>query len=547
LEPLLGSKRATARAEEIGPGNPFQRENKAAEIRHDAEQFNLNLPIVNHPANDDEQRYPNRIGNFSKNLKHNPVNGEVIPSAYNAFRAALELGTFAAFESLQANGHFGCPDPSRQRRLVNPLAGLAFDLEGKDSQKTHLPAAPSFRSGEEAAEMTELYWMALLRDVPFTQYETNPLANAAAEDLSRYSTEHYKGPRNSSGDVTPQLLFRDKLPGATVGPYISQFFLQPTTMFGAQDIDMRVTTSRPNINYGTTFQSWLDIQNGCWPAVLTQLDGKRFIYNGRALGQFVHIDALHQAYFIACLNLLGNGYPWSVRNPYGQTPDGGAGAPLPPNTPGAKAQTAFGTFGGPWFLTIVPEVSTRALQAVWFYKWFVHRRLRPEEFGGRVHVHLSGVEDYPINGQLFESPALDLVKAKTGTWLLPLAFAEGSPIHPSFGAGHATVAGACVTILKALFDGSAEIINPMMPNATGTGLVHYIGEPLTVEGELNKIASNVATGRNIAGVHWRSDGVDSLELGEEIAISILKDGKERYAEPFNGFRFRKFNGEMITV
>jgi len=31
--------------------------------------------------------------------------------------------------------------------------------------------------------------------------------------------------------------------------------------------------------------------------------------------------------------------------------------------------------------------------------------------------------------------------------LLPMAFPEGSPIHPAYGAGHATVAGACVTIL----------------------------------------------------------------------------------------------------
>jgi hypothetical protein len=37
--------------------------------------------------------------------------------------------------------------------------------------------------------------------------------------------------------------------------------------------------------------------------------------------------------------------------------------------------------------------------------------------------------------------------------LLPMAFQEGSPMHPSYGAGHATVAGACVTILKAFFDG----------------------------------------------------------------------------------------------
>jgi hypothetical protein len=43
----------------------------------------------------------------------------------------------------------------------------------------------------------------------------------------------------------------------------------------------------------------------------------------------------------------------------------------------------FGTFGGPHILALLTEVSTRALKAVWYQKWLVHRRLRPEEFGGR--------------------------------------------------------------------------------------------------------------------------------------------------------------------
>jgi hypothetical protein len=37
------------------------------------------------------------------------------------------------------------------------------------------------------------------------------------------------------------------------------------------------------------------------------------------------------------------------------------------------------------------------------------------------------------------------------------------------------------------------------------------------------LASNIAIRRNMAGVHYRSDYVDSLKLGEQIAISILED------------------------
>jgi len=128
-----------------------------------------------------------------------------------------------------------------------------------------------------------------------------------------------------------------------------------------------------------------------------------------------------------------------------------------------------------------------------------------------------------------------------------MAFPEGSPMHTAYGAGHATVAGACVTILKAWFDESAIISNPVVPSSDGTTLEPYVGPPLTVGGELNKLASNISQGRNIAGVHWRTDATESNLLGEEVAISILSDQRATYNEPFNGFTFTKFDGTKITV
>jgi hypothetical protein len=44
------------------------------------------------------------------------------------------------------------------------------------------------------------------------------------------------------------------------------------------------------------------------------------------------------------------------------------------------------------------------------------------------------------------------VHSLNGSYLMPMAFPEGCSQHPSYGAGHATVAGACTTILKAFFD-----------------------------------------------------------------------------------------------
>jgi hypothetical protein len=104
-----------------------------------------------------------------------------------------------------------------------------------------------------------------------------------------------------------------------------------------------------------------------------------------------------------------------------------------------------------------------------------------------------------------------------------------------------------VTILKAFFDETAIIQNPVVSTPNGSGTDPYTGPDLTVGGELNKIASNVATGRNIAGVHWRSDAVESLNLGEAVAIGILKDQRGLYAENFGGYTFTKFDGTTITV
>jgi hypothetical protein len=131
-----------------------------------------------------------------------------------------------------------------------------------------------------------------------------------------------------------------------------------------------------------------------------------------------------------------------------------------------------------------------------------------------------------------------------------MAFPEGCPQHPSYGSGHATVAGACVTIIKAFFDENHVLPNPVVPSDDGTSLSPYTGSDaglLTVRGESNKIASNVAFGRNIAGVHWRTDAEEAMKLGEAVAISILHDQKASYNEAFSGFTFTKFDGTKVTV
>jgi hypothetical protein len=541
-----------AYADDTGPQGGRERAERAEEIRKRAAEAESNVDIPHHQDNNDEERYPNRIGNFSKCLKHDPTTGEVEPRAYQALLGAISTGRFSDFEALATNGHFGSADPTKQRRLVNPGSGYAYDLEGTDSHQLTLRPAPAFASAQEAGEMAELYWMALLRDVNFADYATSPLVCEAADDLSKLSD--FRGPK-VGGRVTPQTLFRDNYPGCTVGPYISQFLLQPVN-FGSQRIDTRMVAVAPGVDYMTNFASWLDVQNGVNTPPIPTLGGYVFCRNGRDLSHYVNIDALFEAYFVSCVNLLSNGYLANVGNPYGRVIDGGAGRPrnstLDPN--GSLAQVGFGTFGGPACLTLACEPSTRALKDVWYQKWLVHRRLRPEEFGGRVEVERLGRRNYPIHRDLTKtSSVLSSVFSQYGSHLLPMAFPEGSPMHTSYGSGHATVAGAAVAMLKATFDETQVIRNPVVPNPADGGqtLIPYVapsGEPpLTVGGELNKVVSNVSQGRNIAGVHWRSDATESNALGEAATISMLWDVRRTFSEPFSGYTFTKYDGTTITV
>ncbi len=115
--------------------------------------------------------------------------------------------------------------------------------------------------------------------------------------------------------------------------------------------------------------------------------------------------------------------------------------------------------------------------------------------------------------------------------------------------GHGTVAGACVTILKAFFDADASINDVLQASSDGKSLETYPmpkGQRLTVGGELNKLAANIAVGRSFAGVHYASDNTESLLIGEEIAIGLLEEQKLTFAENFS-MTLPKFDGTTIRI
>jgi len=522
----LGSaaKAAPGQSNEATPGlgNGNGRAQQSFNIRRNAAANELNVSIPQEITNGDEQRYSNRIGSYSKGLAHNNI-GEVVPASYHSFLQAIQGGEPQQFEQIQLGGN---------TLLVDPQAGLAFDLEGTDSHQLAIGTPPAVASRAMADTAVENYWMALCRDVNFTQYGNEPISQAAIAELN--SLLAYAGPR----PVTSQNLFRGFTPGDVLGPYVSQFMLLPTS-FGAIPISQMFTTYTPGLDYMTDQASWLAVQNGQGPFAASQADPNlQHLRNGRGIGAYVHVDVLFEAYFIACLKLIDNGAPLDPNNPY----------------VGSKTQTGFGTWGSPHLKTIVAEVSQRALKAVWYQKWFVHRHLRPEAFGGLVHMEKTKQANYPIHPDVLNSQAVAEAFAKYGSYFLPHAFPEGCPQHPSYGQGHGTVAGACATVVKAWFNDLAPLdsvpgVSIMQPSEDGFSLVPYEGADagqLTIGGEMNKLAANIAIGRNQAGVHWRHDYADSLPLGEAVAISVLNDMGRTWNENFEGFGFTKFNGQRIT-
>ena len=131
--------------------------------------------------------------------------------------------------------------------------------------------------------------------------------------------------------------------------------------------------------------------------VQNQIDpNPQHMRNGRGLGAYVHVDVLFEAYFNACLILIDQGAPLDPNNPYASS----------------RTQTGFGTFGAPHLKTLVAEVSQRALKAVWYMKWFVHRHLRPEAYGGLVHMNKTKQANYPLHSDVLNSQAVARVFAE---------------------------------------------------------------------------------------------------------------------------------------
>ncbi|MEQ8290379.1 MAG: vanadium-dependent haloperoxidase [Gammaproteobacteria bacterium] len=470
------------------------------------------LQVPNHINNGDEARYPELFSCFSKGLPHNHI-GDVDKKAYKKLLHAFSTGKPEDFETVPVGG---------PRLLANPQGAIALQLEGADSHHLSMPPAPEFASEEQAAEMAELYWHALCRDIPTSLFDKEKQTIAAISDLKQF--DRFK-------DIDSTRLFRGETPGDRVGPYFSQF-LWKTIPYGAHEILQKYNSPRIGENFMVKPEICLQIQNGAYAQEDLRFEtSTRYIRTGRDIGEWVHIDYPYQGFLNAALILLSYGdNALQLDHPYRDS----------------KTQAGFVTLGGPDILSAVAHASNAALKAAWYQKWLVHRRLRPEAFALCVHNHITGRKEYPIHQKLLECDAIKQVHNKTGFYTLPMAYPEGSPTHPSYPAGHAVIAGACMTVLKAYFNEDFVIPDPVEAYDNGFTIREYRGPDLRVGDELNKLASNISIGRDFAGLHWRSDATEGMKLGEDVTIRLLQDRKETYNESFT-YQFTRLDGTKVII
>ena len=650
-----------------------ERARKAKYTRDLATEVSRLTPQAATQANGEENdhfdsRYP---VNFTKGLLHNKYGLIEFRRDYIDFVEALNTHDHNMLEDVPSAKDrgvaFHCHGVKHDKAIEtkwrgweSPRAGHVYELQGPDAGAVGMAPAPRAGSSELAAEMAEVYAMALLRDVPFTVIcegggqklcASDPNAGSAlisandlvgilgkmpfytgkdtisstpmqtgAYGLNRFERNRREARLLNGAALSSLTLFRGSTPGAMVGPYISQFLLiggnalcsKPSkdgksnfpgtssefdfrdgfVPYGSLVIDQRTMSQKNCLDYMTDWCSWLDVQNG---ANFTELDifekERRFITTPRDLATYVHFDALYEAYLNAALVMLSLGVPTSK------------GFPEP--SPSGK-RTPFATFGNPHILSLVTEIATRCLKAVRRQKFNFHRRCRPEAIGGRLTLVADGAGDkLGCAGEAFQQMHDEIPEEirnaiiqhnhqqnqqamkdmrplecedkctpdyfkdfDASNLLLPMAFPEGSPMHPAYGAGHATVAGGCVTMLKAFFEMfedcnggvERELVytdkdnqeHPIVyvPNA-GNGGKTLIKDPkfkkaLTVQGELDKLAANISIGRNMAGVHYYSDYYDSLRMGERIAVGLLLEQAPTYGDTME-CTFKSFDGDLICI
>ena len=534
---------------------------------------NLNQPDSCCPfdyENEEDTKYKlySYNGLFHKGLIHKTTNGHIDdPADYELMRNSIIDNNQTALATVPLA-------QDNQFKLVNPLASKSTVIIGVPQCGLDFMKPPSMSSHTSGAEMVELYCHVLSRDIPFIDYDTEAIIMPSIlSHMNNSNVIGNLGNYNLAGNpFTRKSIFRGLSDSEQFGPYISQLLFLNVPL-GATSIEQKYSrftsplTAVGRVEWGVDYNEVIKMQNidiGSLPPINQADKLVGYFNNGRALAECVHSDPPFQWYINAAMILSSLG---AEQNP---------GFPSYPN----QSPFVTGT-GGASIQGMIGIVAQEALKHSWYWKWDAFRRLRPEVFGLWIdnikNNRALNNGNYEISNCILDNPVLNDIKSYINTnfgisdsYTLPQAYREGSPLHPAYPAGHATISGACATVLKIFFDAdkswnslpgvqsnllSGGVSHPVLSDALGNNLVQYsesdIGS-MTIEGEINKLASNIAIGRDWAGVHYRSDSVQGMILGEEIAINVVRDTLSTVVENnLDGtppkFTFRRFNGTLETI
>lgn len=444
-------------------------------------------------------------------------------------------------------------EPMKIRKLEGVATGNSYWPVGVDTQFFDL--SQEFIPADDirnVCEMIEVYEKGLLKDTSFIDIQNGGGDSMrAVQSMNNYlSNNGYTGPVDPITNlVTPKVLFRGIAKDVLIGPYVSQYLVVPYKYNGIDIVQQYPVEDDVTDTINPT--NYLDIQKGIVGGSPNFSGDSKYAYNGRVLGSIVHRDPLHWAYWNAAIISLQNSNIGLEYN-------------------GNDVTSAWTDQGPPDLLSSIGDIALGALRVAWNSKYNIGLKLRPEVMAHHIDKIIDGsFTGGPfdtVNGFLSDGQAtLDAVLAKNtilgnANHLLLLQYPEGSPTHPAYPAGHAVVAGACCTVLKALLKTHDSNDDPLswpdtpQHSLDGDSLINYTESDagdLTITGEVNKLAANMSIGRNIAGVHYRADGDRGMELGENFAIRYLQAKLEYYISTYNGmiteFKLEKFNGEYIQI
>jgi membrane-associated phospholipid phosphatase len=409
-------------------------------------------------------------------------------------------------------------------KLVDVYCTIDNEVMGIYKSTYIIQDAPNLTSEHSAAELLELYGMALSRDVLISEWSTSSIVQNILSHLNLVKDNLHAPLEN--GNITVKTLFRGPTTGDLIGPYVSQFLYYPV-QFGALPVEQKYQIPAPN-DFMKTIPDFLNIWNGGNPTQTIQKLGVRHLLTIRDCANYIHLDPMWQPFFTAASILLNQ------KIPFGYTCSSRTGA-------------RFIHLGVIDLYEVLTETTKLAMDTAWVYKW-CHLKARPEEMAYQTHLRLVEGNGLDFPDSLLTNPLLSEIHQQTGNYLLPQAYPEGSPCHPAYPSGHATIAGAMSTILKAWFD-TSRTIKAKIPNQDGSALVDYMenGQSvfLNIGDELDKLASNCGIFRNFGGIHYRSD-LDGVLIGEMVGIKVLKCLSKRYACNVT-FNLKKRDGTTIQI